>query len=656
MRIPADKVDEIYRVADIVEIVSDYVTLKKKGANYWALSPFVKEKSPSFSVNPAKGIYKCFSSGKGGNAVSFLMEMEGYSYPEALIHIAKKYNIDIPETEVDENYEKNRNHTESLYIILQFATQFFHRQLLESESGKSIALRYFKERGILESTVQMFQLGYAPDSWDALAKEAIAGQYKEEYLIESGLCFSSEKTGNLIDRFRDRIMFPILNATGKVVGFGGRIMGNKDKEAKYINSPESPVYHKSQVLFGLYQARNAIREKNLCILTEGYMDVLALYQSGIQHVVASSGTALTEEQVKLMKRFTKNVLLIYDGDAPGIKAALRGTDILVAEGLSVKILILPDNHDPDSYTKAYGAEAFLKFSDKNAMDFMDFKIRQVQEFQAGDNSPRVETERLQQLAQTLILIPDSIEQQMYIRQTASKMNIPEEWIHQSMATAKKQLQQQEVKEQRRTNQLKEATLIEMKTFERLDTAAQEKELLRILLNHHDRFFKVILESEEAAEPVTEEVPVTLFFISELEGMPFDNPLYEIIKEEIFQHYSSGIPFNINRFINQSEAQISNLISELLTHTHALSENWLKYDMLTPSLDHDLQVAVQDSVLYYKYSRILKLLQETKEKLKTAPLEEQDSLFESFVYLTKIKNEIETQKEIVGAVKPDDVHL
>ncbi|MBX7243230.1 MAG: DNA primase [Bacteroidia bacterium] len=656
MRIPADKVDEIYRVADIVEIISDYVTLKRKGANYWALSPFVKEKSPSFSVNPAKGIYKCFSSGKGGNAISFLMEMEGYSYPEALMHIAKKYNIDIPETEADENYEKNKNHIESLYIILQFAAQFFHKQLLESEAGKSIALRYFKERGILESTINTFQLGYAPDSWDALAKEAIAGQYKEEYLTESGLCFPSEKTGNLIDRFRDRIMFPILNATGKIVGFGGRIMSNKEKEAKYINSPESPVYHKSQVLFGLYQARNAIREKNLCILTEGYMDVLALYQSGIQNVVASSGTALTEEQVKLMKRFTKNVLLIYDGDAPGIKAALRGTDVLVAEGLSVKILILPDNHDPDSYTKAYGTEAFLKFSEKNAMDFMDFKILQVKEFMAGDNSPRTESERIQQLAQTLILIPDSIEQQMYVRQTAAKMNIPEEWLHQSMATAKIQLQQQEVKELRRNNQPKEAPLIEMKTFERLDTASQEKELLRILLNHHDRVFKVITEPEEGGEPVTEEIPVTLFFISELDGVTFDNPLYETIKEEIFRHYNSSTPFMINRFINETDAQVSNLISELLTHTHSLSENWLKYDMLTPSLDHDLQVAVQDSILYYKYYRILKLLQETREKLKTATPEEEDELFESFVFLTKLKNEIEVQKEIVGAVKPDDVHL
>ena len=347
--------------------------------------------------------------------------------------------------------------------------------------------------------------------------------------------------------------------------------------------------------------------------------------------------------------------MIYDGDAPGIKAALRGTDILVAEGLSVKILILPDNHDPDSYTKAFGADAFLKYAEKNAMDFMDFKIRQAQAFQPDDQSPRTQTERLQQLAQTLILIPDTIEQQMYLRQTAAKMNVPEEWLEQSMAQAQRQMQVQEAKELRRNNQSREAEVIEMKAFERLDLATQEKELLRILLNHHDKFFKVKTEIEGQIEPLEEEVPVTLFFISELEGMNFDNPLYEAIKEEIFTKYKENHPFNINLFINFSEPQISNLVTELLTHTHVLSENWLKYDMLTPGLDNDLRLAVQDSIVYYKYYKILKLLQEVKESLKTASADIEDELFETFAYLTKIKNEIEAQKEIVGAIKPDDVH-
>lgn len=653
MRIPANKVDEIYRTADIIEIISDYVTLKRKGTNFWALSPFVKEKSPSFAVNPAKGIYKCFSSGKGGNVISFLMEMEGYSYPEALLHIAKKYNIDIPEAETDEGYEKKRNQLESLYVLLDFASKFYNEQLTKTESGRNIALRYFKERGILESTVEVFQLGYAPDTWDSLAKEARSQLYQEEYLIEAGLCTLSEKTGSLIDRFRDRIMFPILNPTGKTVGFGGRIMGNKEKEAKYINSPESLVYHKSQILFGLYQARNAIREKNLCILTEGYMDVIALYQSGIYHTVASSGTALTEEQAKLIKRFTKNVLLIYDGDAPGIKAALRGVDVLVAEGLSVRILILPDNHDPDSYTKAFGAEAFLHYMAKNAMDFMDFKIQQVMEYMPEDKTPRVETERIQQLSQTLILIPDTIEQQMYVRQTAAKMNIPEEWLTQSMNQAQKQQQQQRVREQKREQQ-KEAAVIEMKSFERLDTVTQEKELLRILLNHYDSTFEAESEPEEGKESVKEQIPVVLFFMLELEDMHFEHPLYEAIKEEIFRHFGAATPFSLNRYINESDLQISNVITELLSNTHALSENWIKYDMLTPTLDHNLQMTIQDAIFYYKYSKILKLMRETKDKMKTASVEEQDTLFETFVELTKIKSAIEYQKEIVGAIRPDDV--
>lgn len=649
MRIPPDKVDEIYRAMDIVEIVGDYAALKKKGVNYWALSPFVKEKSPSFAVNPAKGIYKCFSSGKGGNAVSFLMEIEGYSYPEALLHIAKKYNIEVAVTEAPAEYEQARSKIESLYILNQYASDFYHNYLLENEEGKTIGLSYFKERGITEATIKTFQLGYAPDAWEKLAQDAHQKQYVEEYLVETGLCTRSEKTGKLIDRFRARVMFPITNPVGKVVGFGGRILGIKDKEAKYINSPESPVYQKSHVLFGLFQGRNAIREKNLCILTEGYMDVVALHQSGIQNVVASSGTSLTEEQVKLIRRFTKNVLLLYDGDEPGVKAAMRGIDILISEGLAVRALILPDNHDPDSYTKQYGAAAFLAYIEKHSLDFMDFKIQRLQ--QNADNSPRAQAERLQTLAQTLIRIPDLVEQQLYIRDTAHKLNIEEDLMEQAIGQAKKVIHQEELRDLRRNNQTKPAEVIEMKTFERLDLATQEKELLRVLVNHYDKTCeKIVIGVEEK-----QQIALISFYKESLNGLLFENPLYESIKNDIFERSETSAGFNLNHYINQSDAQICNLISELLTPTHSLSEHWKDYDMMTPSMDENLTLAMEDAVLYYKYNKVDKLIRETKEKLKTPQNEEEEhQLLEMFLYLRQMQSEIEKLKAIEGAKNAADV--
>lgn len=644
MRIPPQKVDEIYRAMDITEIIGDYVVLKRKGANYWALSPFVKEKSPSFAVNPAKGIYKCFSSGKGGNAVSFLMEMEGYTYVEALMHVAKKYNIEVEVDERADDYQDKKNHHESLYILNQFAADYYHRQLLESEEGKTVALTYFKERGISEATIKQFQLGYALDSWDNFAKEALARQYTENLLTETGLCSKSEKTGNLVDRFRARVMFPITNHVGKIVGFGGRILGNKDKEAKYINSPETAIYQKSQVLFGLFQGRNAIREQNLCILTEGYMDVIALFQSGIQNTVASSGTSLTEEQSRLIKRFAKNVLLVYDGDSPGVKAALRAIDLLIAEGLSVKVLILPDNHDPDSYTKQYGAAAFMEQAKTAALDFMEFKIRQL--LQDADQSPRAQTERLQALAQTILHIPDSIEQKIYAKTVANRLQIDETLMDEALRQTQKQLHKEEQRELRRQNVQKPAEVIEMKAFEKLDLATQEKELLRVLVNHHDK----VCELGEGEGKAT--VVVHAFLSEELEGLEFENPLYERVKQEIFTSYSNQNRFDLNRYINQADEQTCGLISELLSPKHALSENWKDYDMLTPKIDENVSLSIEDPLLYYKYRKIEKLLLDAKKKLTEAQTPEEETHYlELFMYLRGLQNDIEKRKAIEGAKNP-----
>lgn len=648
MKIPPQTVDEIYLATDIVDVVGDYVTLKKKGVNYWALSPFVKERTPSFSVNPVKGIYKCFSSGKGGNTVSFLMEMEGYSYVEALQHLAKKYNIALPEEEEqDETYQQNKTKQESLYIVNQFAAEFFHQELLQTEAGQNIGLSYFKERGILEHTIQTFQLGFAPAEWEKFSKVALEKQYNADYLVELGLASRSEKTGNLIDRFRDRVMFPITNVMGKVVGFGGRILGNKEKEAKYINSPESEVYHKSQILFGLSLAKNAIRNKDLCILSEGYMDVIAMYQSGIQNVVASSGTSLTEEQARLIRRFTKNVLLIYDGDEPGIKAAMRGIDILIAEGIAVKSLILPDNHDPDSFLKAFGLNAFETCIAEKSLDFMDFKLQRMQANKKFDSlSPRKQAEFIHQISTTLALLPDKIEQQMYIRNTAAKLAIQEDLLLQAMGDAKKERQKQTQREIKRGE--RQAQVIEMDT---MVISAQEREILRLLLNYHDKYFPFKPKDEE-------EIPdaqVTEFFDIELEELTLKNPICEEIKKEVISCFREKKAFHLHHYLAHPEPQVCNLVSGLLIFP-MISENWKKHDVLTPVMDKDLASSTWSAVMYYKYHHVLSLLEEAKEHLKLAPDDEaEETAYRSFFYLTTKKVEIEGKLGIIAS-NPRDVNL
>ncbi|MEZ4830014.1 MAG: DNA primase [Bacteroidia bacterium] len=446
-RIPQHIVDQIYNAMDIVDIVSDYMPLKKRGANYWARSPFSNEKTPSFAVNPVKGIYKDFSSGKGGNAINFLMEMEGYEYVDALKHVARKYNIEIEEEEETPEAKVERDRQQSLFVVNEFAARYFHEQLTQNPKGIQIGHSYFKERGILDATIEEFQLGYCLDEWDAFSKTAAEKMYQEDYLTELGLASRSEKTGNLIDRFRGRVIFPITSPVGKVLGFGGRILGKAQDIAKYINSPESEIYHKGQVLYGLFQAKKAIRDLDQCILTEGYMDTIVLHQNGIKNVVASSGTALTPDQIRLIRRFTKNVLMIYDGDAAGVKAALRGIDLLLKEGMNVRVLILPDNHDPDSYVITFGAKAFTDFAEKEALSFLDFKIRVLSEGKPK-NDPRHQAELIKSLAETVGHIPDMVERQMYIKHVAQQVDITEALMTHAVDEARRENSKLERKEKK----------------------------------------------------------------------------------------------------------------------------------------------------------------------------------------------------------------
>ncbi|MDX2248949.1 MAG: DNA primase [Bacteroidia bacterium] len=666
-RIPQHIVDQIYNALDIVDIISDYMPLKKRGANYWARSPFSNEKTPSFAVNPVKGIYKDFSSGKGGNAINFLMEIEGYEYVDALKHIARKYNIEIEEEEETEETKVEKDKRQSLYVVNEFAARYFQEQLLETPKGRQIGLSYFKERGILEATITEFQLGYCQEEWEAFAKAAVAKFYKEEYLIELGLVSRSEKTGNLVDRFRGRVIFPIANPVGKVVGFGGRILGKAQDIAKYINSPESEIYHKGQILYGLFQAKKAIRDLDVCILTEGYMDTVILHQNGIKNVVASSGTALTPEQIRLIRRFTKNVLMIYDGDAAGVKAALRGIDLLLKEGMNARVLVLPDNHDPDSYVNTFGAQAFKDFSEKEALSFLDFKIRVMSEGKP-QNDPRFQSELIKSLAETVGHIPDRVERQMYIKHVAQQVDITEALMTHAVEEARREIGKLESREKRREeipSQKEEtsAPVKDLKGFEQLPLASQEKELLRVIVNYHDKNFSTYEGARETPDgtPIEiEEFPLLAYLMAELEGLTFENQTYEDLKNQMFSEYTTLGSVNIQRYLNHDDDALRKTVSDLMISPYEISPGWKKHGAFVIDLDDDIRRTVESSVYHYKSRKVEHLLTECKDQLKAAEAEgnaaESDRLLEFYMYLLDMRKTIHKKLGTEGAIRSGDGRL
>src|SRR6195952_1424017 len=415
-------IDRIMEATDIVEVIGEFVNLKKRGANYVGLSPFANERTPSFTVSPAKGIFKDFSSGKGGSAVTFLMELEKFTYPEALKWLAKKYSIEVEETVESFENREEENRRESLMIVSGYAAKFFHESLLETDEGKSIGLSYFKERGFTNDTIKKFELGYSPDQWEAFTDSALKAGYLEEFLVESGLSVKRDN-GKLYDRYRGRVMFPIHSFTGRVIAFGGRTLKTDKNVPKYVNSPESEIYHKSNVLYGLYFAKKAIREEDNCYLVEGYADVLSVHQAGIENVVASSGTSLTVEQIRLISRFTKNIAILYDGDAAGIKASLRGLDMILEEGLNVKVVLFPDGHDPDSYVRNVGTNAFKTYIEDNKKDFILFKTDIL--LKEAGNDPIKKSEVIREIVESIAKIPDSIKASVFVKECSLLLQMDE---------------------------------------------------------------------------------------------------------------------------------------------------------------------------------------------------------------------------------------
>ena len=521
-------IDKIFASADIVEVVGDFVKLKKTGANFKGLSPFTDEKTPSFFISPSKGIFKCFSSGIGGNVVSFLMEHEKLSYPEALKYLARKYSIEIVEKELSEEEIKDKNERESLLSVCEFALKQFKEWLFNREEGKAIGLAYFKERGFREAVIEKFQLGYSLEQRDAFTRLALEKGYKLDFLTKTGLTI--DKGDYKFDRFASRIIFPIHRISGQVIGFGGRILKKDNKAAKYINSPESDIYHKSNVLYGLYFAKKDIIKNDKCILVEGYTDVISMHQEGIENVVASSGTALTQEQVRLIKRFTKNVTVLYDGDEAGIKASLRGIDLILEEGLNVKVLLLPEGEDPDSYARSNSNKEFLDFISHNESDFIKFKTKLL--LKDAENDPVKKATLIIDIVRSISVIPDNIIRSVYIRECSKILDIDEAILYNETYKIRRNKAYEKSRKSYYIPDYKPANKVkQVEDLKIGNDFPHEKDLLRIIM----RFANKELRLENENNPTVLDYVIQELRNDELE---FRHPVYKMVFSEIVRMYDS----------------------------------------------------------------------------------------------------------------------
>jgi DNA primase len=605
-------IDRIFSTADIVEVISEFVKLKKAGQNYRGLSPFTNEKDPSFFVSPAKGIFKCFSSGKGGNVVTFLMEHEKLSYPEALRFLAKKYNIEIIEKEPSAEEIQQKNERESLLAVCTFAHKYFMNNLTATDEGKAIGLSYFHERSYRDDIINKFQLGYSKESKDAFTRTALKNGYKLDYLVQTGLTIQQGDSG--FDRFHGRVMFPIHSLTGQVIAFGGRIIKPDEKAAKYINSPESEIYHKSNVLYGLFLARQSIIKNDKCFLVEGYTDVLSMHQAGVENVVASSGTALTSVQIRLIKRFTKNITVIFDGDEAGIKASLRGIDLILEEDMNVKVLLLPDGEDPGSFAKNKSAAELLEYIKANENDFISFKTRLLKK--DAETDPLKRATLITDIVRSIAVIPGNITRTVYIRECSKILDVDEKVLYAEINRIRRQRAQENFRKQSYYVNIPEerppARQVVAKDDERF---VVERDIIRLLLNFGNSYLSIINKKNDREE----EINVAQYIVAEIESdeLEFIHPVYKIIYEEIKQHVISNSPLTDRYFIHHVNETISRVAIELMTPSYGLSKIWKRHDNYVETEDMKLKEIVPETVKAFKNKKVLDMIKETQKLLKEA---------------------------------------
>lgn len=633
MAIPPDIVQKIKDSADILEVVQDFLNLTKKGNNYWAHSPFTNEKTPSFSVSPSKGIFKCFSSGKGGDAITYLMEAEQLSYPEALRYLAEKYNIEIKEEEERSPAElEAQQERERLLIIHDFAAKYYQNLLQESEDGKAIGLTYFKERGLNAESIERFGLGFSSEDWEGFSKAALAAGFSEAALVASGLSMRSEKTQKLYDRFRGRVIFPIHNLAGRVIAFGGRVLGKAQKQAKYLNSPETAIYHKSNVLYGISQAKRAIRSQENCYLVEGYTDVIALSQIGIENVLASSGTSLTAEQCRLIKRFSENVTLLFDGDPAGIKAALRGVDLMLEQGLNVRVVTFPAGEDPDSYSKNIGAVSFKKYLKEEVQDFITFKASIYQK--DAQNDPLKRAEMVRELVSSIIKIPDPIKQEVFYQACARLLNISEQLLMQEGQN----LRSKASKNNYRQNYPKTATQPE--EIAQQDNKVQPPPKLSSILSRHEQE-SIRLLLKYGKEKIESGEYLTAYLLEGISDLEFETPLFKRMLERFRKAWQSGKVLSEQDFIKGDDREAQQITVDLISERYQLSPKWeSNFFIEIKHESKDLQAAAYENILRLKLFHIKRLQQEIQQKIEVETNEStQDQLLRQSLNLEKVRKEI-----------------
>ncbi len=636
-------IDKIYQTAIIEEVIGEFVNLKKSGSSWKGLSPFANEKSPSFFVVPAKGIYKDFSSGKGGNVLDFLMEHEKLNYPEALRWLAAKYNIEIEEDKQTEEQQLEKSERESLSLVTEWAARWFQEQLHNSEEGQAIGLSYFQERGFRPDIIKRFQLGYCPDKWDAMSKAAIEAGYNIQYLEKTGL--SRDREGTPYDFFRGRVMFPIHNISGKVIAFGGRTLKSDKSVAKYFNSPESELYIKSNVLFGLHLAKNAIVKNDVCYLVEGYTDVVSLNQAGVENSVASSGTSLTEGQIRLIKRYTHNITILYDGDSAGIKASFRGIDMILKEGMNVKVLLFPDGDDPDSFARKHSSEEIQAFIASNAKDFITFKTSLLLE-DAG-NDPVKRAGLIRGIVDSIALIPDAITRAVYIQECSHLLNIQEAVL---LSELNKTLIKSAKKDKRDEAPVPLIDEVQHtgvpdtgEQVAELDLLHQERDFIRLLLTFGEQAIEIIIHDEEGKE---ERVPISVaeYLIGSLEqdGMILETDTYKKILIEYIEFIGREEFPEVKNFALHQDQNISSETSQVLTSQYHLSDNWYARHSIQPETEKLLlKKAVKDCIFRFKLRRVMRMSQEVEREMEQNLENEEmlNALMKEKMNLDKTKKEI-----------------
>jgi len=646
-------IDAVFETARVEEVIGDFVNLKRAGSNFKGLSPFSDERSPSFMVSPAKGIWKDFSSGKGGNSVAFLMEHSHFTYPEAIRYLARKYNIEIEETEQSEAEKAITDVRESMYLVSEFAAKYFHDTLLNSEEGKAIGLSYFKERGFTNETIKKFNLGYSPETWDALTKEALGKGYKLEFLESTGLTIAREDRP--FDRFKGRVMFPIQSMSGRVLGFGGRILTNDKKAAKYLNSPESDIYHKSKVLYGIFQAKQSIAKQNNCYLVEGYTDVIQFNQAGIENVVASSGTALTPDQIRLVNRLTRNITVLFDGDAAGLRASIRGIDLILEEGMNVRVCAFPDGEDPDSFARKNSYEDLVAYLENNSKDFIQFKASIL--MNEAKNDPIKKADLIRDMVISISKIPDRIQREVYIQECARIMDISEQvlvstlaqLIQKDITEANKKQKQEQKPFQVYKNQNPntgysggdpedprngppedyypgESGYPAHQQADKVDILYRlERKVIEILLLYGDKteeFEDVLLKNNEEGEVVmvTEKKEYKVFqriYLSLQEDeVELSNTLFRDIFKDLIDFYLQNEKFSLEQYLMRLQPEFAQEVTDILMEDERLTlHNWEGQNIFTKAKHETIAQYVTETVMSMRWFLVGKIIEELKSSIK-----------------------------------------